>query len=69
MSKLRLADLSHLLTTSDSKGNLMPSYLLTAYSDTAKDLGLAEDVVDVDTGLNWIRLTDAGLIAKERASR
>lgn len=62
-------DLTEMLRTTDSSGNLMPSYLGTQYSDVAIYEGLCAPVTDTTTVLRWIRLTAKGRRAAENAKR
>jgi len=54
-----------LLKTVDTKGNLMPSFLGTKFSDEAAQLGWVETYPEPIFG-SWIRLTENGWAAKRR---
>ena len=55
-------DISQLVKTADQYGYLMPSFIQTAASDTAKASGMVEDVLTKD-GV-WPKLTAAGMYFK-----
>jgi hypothetical protein len=57
-----LQGIAHLIKTTDSLGQLMPSLLWTDTSDEAKDMGLVEDcLVEVyGKSVRWQKLTEKG---------
>jgi hypothetical protein len=55
-----------LILTTDQFGQLMPSYLFTAISNEARQLGLVEDCIGKDTDFAWEKLTEKGQVAKRR---
>ena len=71
-TKKQLKKLAELFQTVDGKGQLMPSFLLTPYSDLATRLGWCErfvcDVSDDDTVrlVGWQRLTPKGRAVQRR---
>lgn len=60
-------DISELIRTADRYGYLMPSFIQTPTSDTARASGMVEDVLTGD-GV-WPRLTAAGMYFKNAILR
>lgn len=56
-----------LLITTDQKGQLMPSFLLTPASDYAVNAGLVEEFESGVAAMRWMRLTEKGWQAKQIA--